>query len=296
MEKYRKNVVFSILLALMVIFILIFNHYTNIILNISHRNSEIHIKFMVPNPEEVNDIKFSYKLHYLDNYKNVTPIETQLSLDDSSSEYILKLDPHWFWGKKDQIDFTLEVTYKNGNQKKSTTTYSSFLDDITNDLCVEPETIDNYNVYNFEGIYAKIPLVDLPKNIVLYKSYSNQNEVFYIGFKYKSYLYPIKEYQIVSQTDFLKDTDYEHSGIKISFSNESNNDNRVLLYKEYIDHPWSGFFPFDEKSELIEFINESPVGFSFFSTNGVAKVYQNSVDKYSEYFQFLSDVDFYYKD
>lgn len=296
MEKHKKSVVLSILLALMVIFILIFNQYTNIIFDISHSNCEIDLKFKIPNPEDVNDIKLTYKLHFLDNYKNVAPSETLLSLNDSSLEYTLKVDPNWFLGKKDQIEFTLEITYKNGSHKKHTTTYSEFLDDFSNDLCIEPEKNDDYSIYNFEDIYAKISLVDIPNNIVFYKSYSNPKEVFYIGFKYNSYLYPIKEYQITSKSDYLKDSVDELSGTIISFSNESKNENRVLLYKEYIEHPWGGLFPFDEKGELVEFINENPDGLNFFSNNEVAKVYQNSVDKYSEYFQFLSEVDFYYKD
>lgn len=296
MEKHKKSVVLSILLALMVIFILIFNHYTNIIFYISHSNCEIDLKFKIPNPEVVNDIKLTYKLHFLDNYKNVAPSETLLSLNDSSLEYTLKVDPNWFLGKKDQIEFTLEITYKNGNHKKNTTSYSNFLDDFSNDLCIEPEKINDYSIYNFEDIYAKISLIDIPNNIVFYKSYSNPKEVFYIGFKYNSYLYPIKEYQIISKSDYLKDSVDEFSGTMISFSNESKNENKILLYKEYIEHPWGGLFPFDEKGKLVEFINENPDGLNFFSNNEVAKVYQNSVDKYSEYFQFLSEVDFYYKD
>jgi hypothetical protein len=296
MGKYRKSVVLSILLALMVFFILIFNHYTNIIINISHSNCEIDLRYKIPNPEDVKDVRLTYKLHFLDNYKNVAPSETTLSLNDSSSEVTLKVDPSWFLGKKDQIEFALEITYRNGKHKKNTATYSDFLNDFSNDLCIEPEIINDFSIYDINGIYAKISLVDLPDNIVIFKSYSNPKEVFYIGFKYNSYLYPIKEYQILSKSDFLNGAVDEFFGTIISFSNESRSEDKVLLYKEYIDHPWGGLFPFDENGELIEFINENPDSLNFFSYNEVAKVYQNSIDKYSEYFQFLSEVEFYYKD
>ena len=70
------------------------------------------------------------------------------------------------------------------------------------------------------------------------------------------------------------------------------NDNRVLLYNMDVDHPWPGLFPFDEKGGLIEHINDAPFGLNLVTTNGLSKVYQNSIDKYSEYFQKLSDIEF----
>lgn len=292
MKNYTKRGVLIIFLMVIGIAYLVFNLYSDIKFNISNSNGEIHLRFKIPNPEQVDDIKLSYKIYFLDNYKNVSHSEIQLSLDDSSSEYTLKVDPHRFWGMKDQIDFTLEVTYKNGSHKKSTIAYSRFLNDISNAYCVEPEVIDHYNVYTFEGICAKISLVDLPENVVLYKSYSNPKEVFYIGFKYNAYLYPIKEYKIVSKTDYLINAGSEHYGTKIPFSNETSNDNRVLLNNMDVDHPWPGLFPFDEKGGLIEHINDAPFGLNLVTTNGLSKVYQNSIDKYSEYFQKLSDIEF----
>lgn len=73
----------------------------------------IDLKFKIPNSEYDKEIRPTYKLNFFNNYKNVAPSETLLSLHDSSLEYTLKVDPNWFLGKKDQIDFTLEImSYK----------------------------------------------------------------------------------------------------------------------------------------------------------------------------------------
>ena len=38
----------------------------------------IDLKFKIPNPEYVKEVRQTYKLHFLNNYKNVAPSETLL--------------------------------------------------------------------------------------------------------------------------------------------------------------------------------------------------------------------------
>lgn len=295
MKKYKKIIIVLTLLTLMIIIILIVNRFSNNIVSASYSNGEIDLKLNESNSENIETINLSYTLFFLDNYKNVTPFETSLVLSDLSSEYTFKIDSDWFLGMKDLIEFTLDITYKNGNHKEYITTYTDFLEDFSKDLCIEPEIINNYYVYKFNSVYAKISSIELPDNFVFFKSSSNPDEIFYVGFKYDSYLYPIKKYQIISKSDYVNTSVDEKPETVITFANESGNENIVLLYKEYIEHPWPGLFPFDENGELIEFINNNPVGLSLINNNEVSEVYQNSMNKYSEYLQSIPTIEFYYE-
>lgn len=295
MKKNKKTFIILSLLTLFIIIILFVNHFISKVVSANYSNGEIGLKLNVPNPKNVETIKLTYTLFFLDNYKNVSPLETSTILKDSTSEYIFKIDSAWFLGKKDLIEFTLDITYKNGNHKKYMTSCTDFLDELANYLCLTPLKDSDYYIYRFHDITVKVPINDIPENLVFFKSFINPDEIFYIGFKYNSYLYPIKEFQVLLKSEYDNFLDHEKRGTVIPFVNESSSIKSLLLNNEYIEHPWAGLYPFDEKGELIEFTNKIPVGLSFIYNSEVSEVYQNSIKKYSEYFQSLPKIEFYYE-
>lgn len=295
--KKNKALITILILLLFIAAITFFVKYTaNNQIRASYVDGAINMTFRIPNAEEVESSQLIYRIHFLDNYEKVAPMESTLILDHITSEYVLKLDPTWFLGMKDLIELNIEVTYNNGDQREYSTTYTDFLDDLADDFCLTPINDGDYIIYPFENISVKVLKNDIPEDFVLFKSFFSPDERFFIGFKYHAYLYPIKEYQLLSKSAYDNLLDEEKRGTIIPFANESSNTQSVLLNNEYIVHPWEGLFPYDEDGNLIKYVNPRSGGLHLIYNNIISEVYQNSVDKYIDYFANLPKIEFYYND
>lgn len=262
-------------------------------------HTQIAVSYAIPNPEQVTSAKLKYAIFYLENYKNVSPVENEIELAPNGDIQYIPLDTYDFLAKQDRMDLSIIVTYEDGKTLTKTHKLEHFFEKMVSDALVPSERHANRTVFEIEDIKISLLTSDVPEALVVYKSLSNSKRFFYIGYRTGNYLYPIKTFVMASSLN--ADSEVDSQWERIKFENQDEIDSSELLStsssKLYelpmISLDWVGLYPFDSKGELIPY--ESPnkeVGFVLIDGDFHSELFDVSYQQYTKWSQEIPAITF----